>query len=187
MYEISAEKHNFDLQICLHFSTIQSFKHLLNMKDLFPYVGKPVTVTKEMCDFNGHMNVNFIKEIFEQGWEFTIEDFGFDEEHFKSGFSSFTLEDNYRFKKEFLLGDQVFPAFRLFNVNDKLFHMIGVLFDKDGVISAMYETVEGHIDMKKRKIVPMDAERLARVEAIKKAHDLTGQVPYNIRLKIRDL
>lgn len=156
------------------------------MKDLFPYVGKPVTVTKEMCDFNGHMNVNFIKEIFEQGWEFTIEDFGFDEEHFKSGFSSFTLEDNYRFKKEFLLGDQVFPAFRLFNVNDKLFHMIGVLFDKDGVISAMYETVEGHVDMKKRKIVPMDEERLARVAAIKSIHDLTGAVPYDLRLKIKD-
>ena len=48
------------------------------MKDLFPYVGKPVTVTEEMCDFNGHMNVNFIKEVFEQGWEFTNEEFGFE-------------------------------------------------------------------------------------------------------------
>ena len=44
----------------------------------------------------------------------------------------------------------------LFNVNEKLFHMIGALFDKDGVISAMYETVEGHIDMNKRKIAPME-------------------------------
>tara|TARA_B100000686_G_scaffold345753_1_gene430929 strand:+ start:1431 stop:1904 length:474 start_codon:yes stop_codon:yes gene_type:complete len=157
------------------------------MKDLFPYVGKPVTVTKEMCDFNGHMNVNFIKEVFEQGWEFTIEDLGFDEEYLNSGFSSFTLEDNYRFKKEFLLGDQIFPAFRLFNVNEKLFHMIGVLLDKEGVISAMYETVEGHIDMKKRKIAPMSAEKFAKVLAIKNSHDLTGQVPYDVRLKIKDL
>ena len=50
-----------------------------------------------------------------------------------------------------------------------------------------YETVEGHIDMKVRKIAPMDSDRLARVVAIKKAHDLTGDVPYEIRLKIRDL
>jgi acyl-CoA thioesterase FadM len=140
-----------------------------------------------MCDFNGHMNVNFIKEVFEQGWEFTIRDFGFNDEYFNSGFSSFTLEDNYRFQKEFLLGDKVFPAFRLFNVNKKLFHMIGALFDKDDVISAMYETVEGHIDMKQRKIVEMDAERLARVSTIKNAHDLTGTVPYEIRLKIKDM
>ena len=133
------------------------------------------------------MNVNFIKEVFEQGWEFTIRDFGFNDDYFNSGFSSFTLEDNYRFKKEFLLGDQVFPAFRLFNVNKKLFHMIGVLLDKDEVISAMYETVEGHIDMKQRKIVEMDSERLARVAAIKNVHDMTGPVPYDIRLKIKDL
>ena len=157
------------------------------MKDLFPYVGKPVTVTEEMCDFNGHMNVNFIKEVFEQGWEFTNKEFGFDEAYLNSGFSSFTLEDNYRFKKEFLLGDQVFPAFRLFNVNEKLFHMIGAIFDKDGVLSAMYETVEGLIDMNQRKIAPMDPDRLAKVVAIKKAHDLTGAIPYEIRLKIKDI
>ena len=157
------------------------------MKDLFPYVGKTVTVTKDMCDFNGHMNVNFIKEVFEQAWDFANEEFGLNEEYLKSGFSSFTLEDNYRFQKEFLLGDEIFPAFRLFNVNEKLYHMIGALFDKDGVISAMYETVEGHIDMKVRKIAPMDSDRLARVVAIKKAHDSTGDIPYEIRLKIRDL
>jgi len=72
-------------------------------------------------------------------------------------------------------------------VNEKLYHMIGALFDKDGVISAMYETVEGHIDMNVRKIAPMDSDRLAKVVAIKKAHDSTGDVPYDIRLKIRDL
>ena len=157
------------------------------MKNLFPYVGKQVTVTQDMCDFNGHMNVNYIKEVFEQAWEFATEDFGLNEEYLKSGFSSFTLEDNYRFKKEFLLGDTIYPAFRLLNVNEKLYHMIGVLFDKDGVISAMYETIEGHIDMKERKIAPMDSARLERVVSIKKAHDMTGSVPYDVRLKIRDL
>ena len=75
------------------------------MKELFPYVGQTVTVVKEMCDFNGHMNVNHIKTVFEQGWQFSCEDFGLNDEYLASGFSSFTLEDNYRFQKEFLLGD----------------------------------------------------------------------------------
>lgn len=157
------------------------------MNNLFPYVGKEVIVTQDMCDFNGHMNVNHIKAVFEQGWEFTSEDFGFNDEYLQSGFSSFTLEDNYRFQKEFLLGDKIFPAFRLLNVNTKLFHMIGALFDKDGTICAMYETVEGHIDMSKRRMSPMDPERLERVLAIKKAHDAQGPVPYNVRLHIKDL
>ncbi|MDC0091917.1 thioesterase family protein [Gammaproteobacteria bacterium] len=157
------------------------------MKNLFPYVGKEVIVTQEMCDFNGHMNVNHIKAVFEQGWEFTSEDFGFNDEYLQSGFSSFTLEDSYRFQKEFLLGDKIFPAFRLFNVNTKLFHMIGALFDQDSAICAMYETVEGHIDMSKRRMSPMDAKRLERVLAVKQAHDSQGPVPYDVRLKIKDL
>jgi acyl-CoA thioesterase FadM len=157
------------------------------MKNLFPYIGKEVTVTEDMCDFNGHMNVNHIKAVFEQGWEFTTKDFGFNDEYLESGFSSFTLEDNYRFKKEFLLGDKIFPAFRLFNVNAKLFHMIGALFDKDDVICAMYETVEGHIDMSERRMSPMDPKRLEKVFAIKKAHDAEGLIPYDVRLKIKDL
>ena len=188
MYEITIQKHTLrfaNLLLVLH----NLFFSLLikNMNDLFPYEGKMVTVTDDMCDFNGHMNVNYIKEVFEQAWEFANEEFGLNEEYLKSGFSSFTLEDNYRFQKEFLLGDKIFPRFRLFNVNEKLFHMIGALFDEDGIISATYETVEGHIDMNQRKIAPMDSERLAKVVAIKKEHDLTGPVPYDIRLKIKDL
>ena len=157
------------------------------MKNLFPYVGKPVVVTEEMCDFNGHMNVNFIKEVFEQGWEFTNQEFGFNDEYLESGFSSFTLEDNYRFKKEFLLGDQVFPAFRLYNVNEKLFHMIGALFDKDGIISAMYETVEGHIDMNQRKTANFSDKRLKSLLKLKNNHAEKFTVPFDIRLKIKDL
>ena len=80
------------------------------MKDLFPYIGETIIVTQEMCDFNGHMNVNFIKKVFEQGWDFVNKDFGFNEDYLNQGFSSFTLEDNYRFKKEFLLGDKIFPV-----------------------------------------------------------------------------
>ena len=97
----SNEKHNF-LFANLHFFLHNSFFKLfcIAMKDLFPYKGKKVTVTQDMCDFNGHMNVTFIKEVFEQGWEFTLKDFGFDESYLEQGYSSFTLEDNYRFKKE---------------------------------------------------------------------------------------
>ena len=147
------------------------------MKELFPYVCEPVTVTKDMCYFNGHMNVNYIKKVFEQGWDFVNTDFGFNEDYFNEGFSSFTLEDNYRFKKEFLLDDKIFPEFRLLNVNEKLYHLVGALFDKEGIISAMYETVEGHVDMNLRKIAPMSQEKLSKVLAIKKEHDRAGPIP----------
>ena len=108
------------------------------MKEIFPYKGRSVTVTQDMCDFNGHMNVNHIKAVFEQGWEFGSKEFGFDDDYFKEGFSSFTLEDNYRFAKEFLLDQVIYPRFKLFNVNEKLFHMIGVLFDSEENLSLIH-------------------------------------------------
>ena len=34
------------------------------MKNKFPYKGDTVTVTKDMCDMNGHMNVSFYSKVF---------------------------------------------------------------------------------------------------------------------------
>lgn len=157
------------------------------MLEIFPYIGKTVTVTEEMCDFNGHMNVLHIKNIFQQGWEWSGSDFGLNEEYFNDGFSTFTLEDNYRFKKEFLLGQKIFPRFRLYNLNDKLLHMIGVLFDEAGNLCAIFETVEGHIDMAIRKISPFREDKFQKMFKIKTDHDTSGDIPFDLRLKIKDI
>ena len=158
------------------------------MKINLPYKVDPIHVTKDMCDLNGHMNVCFYHQIFEDNSHFFYtNELKFTDDHFASGFSTFTLEDNVRYLKEFLLDDIINIEYALNSVNNKLLHMIGCLKDKDGNPSAFWETILGHIDMKVRKIAPMDSDRLARVVAIKKAHDLTGDVPYEIRLKIRDL
>ena len=157
------------------------------MNKFFPYVGKTVIVTEEMCDFNGHMNVLHIKDVFQQGWEWSSTDFGLDEEYFNDGFSTFTLEDNYRFKKEFLLDQKIFPRFRLHNVNEKLFHMLGGLFDEVGNLCAIYETVEGHIDMAIRKMSQFREDKFKQMLHIKKEHDAFGTVPFELRLKIKDI
>jgi len=157
------------------------------MIELFPYVGQTVTVSEEMCDFNGHMNVNHIKKVFEQGWEFSCNDFGLDEQYFEEGFSTFTLEDCYRFRKEFLANQEIFPRFRLFNANEKLFHMLGALFDSQGNLCTTWENVEGHIDMNTRKIAPFREDKLQKIMQIKSAHDSFGAIPYELRLKIKDM
>ena len=35
------------------------------MKDKFPYLGKDVLITQDMCDLNEHMNVIYYAKIFE--------------------------------------------------------------------------------------------------------------------------
>ena len=41
------------------------------MKEKFPYIGNDVTITEEMCDLNGHMNVLYYAQIFEDEFPFT--------------------------------------------------------------------------------------------------------------------
>ena len=118
------------------------------MKNNFPYQAEQITVTKDMCDHNDHMNVAYYYQAFDLGYTpMYFNEMGFSDAYFKTGFSSFTLEDNIRYLKEFRLGDPMQPAFSLYNVNNKLVHIVGGLYDKEDALCAIFETVLGHIDM----------------------------------------
>ena len=97
------------------------------MKSL-PYVHDAIKVTEEMCDHNGHMNVNYYYKLFDSVYtSFYIDELGFGEDYLKSGFSTFTLEDSIRYLDEFTLGEDVFPSFALYKSNKKLLHFIGTV------------------------------------------------------------
>ena len=111
------------------------------MKPL-PYNPDSVIVTKEMCDHNGHMNVNYYYQLFDSTYtSFYIDELGFDEAYMERGFSTFTLEDSIRYLKEFRLNDVVHPSFQLYKANKKLLHFIGILQNKDDEVAAIFETV----------------------------------------------
>ena len=67
------------------------------MKNKFPYLGISKTVTEEMCDLNGHMNVTFYTKIFEEGSYEMFNQLGMGFDYINSGFSTFTLEQNLRY------------------------------------------------------------------------------------------
>ena len=92
------------------------------MKDIFPTPGGSVTVTDEMCDMNGHMNVRFYQTIpmdYEGNFYHSL---GFGEDYISKGYSSFTIEQNISYLKECLKGEVLTPRFRMLNVNKKLYH-----------------------------------------------------------------
>ena len=89
------------------------------MKKLFPYHGEKILVTQEMCDHNGHMNTGSYTRCFDGCWGQMYTDMGFDDEYFNNGYSSFTLEENLKYFKEFLEGDSIHPSFRIVGLNRK--------------------------------------------------------------------
>ena len=83
------------------------------MKPL-PYKHATIKVTEEMCDHNGHMNVNHYYRLFDSTYtSFYVDELTFGPEYIESGFSTFTLEDNIRYLKEFKLDESVYPSFIL--------------------------------------------------------------------------
>ncbi len=154
--------------------------------NVFPYSAEPVEITEKMCDLNGHMNVLYYNEIlgFAFGNFYSI-DMGFSDEYFDAGFSSFTLEDNYKYLKECLLGEKITPKYRLHNVNKKLIHIAGILVNENEEVCALYETILGHIDMNTRKTSEMKGDFFDNIYDLMNSNKV--DIDIELRLKIKDL
>jgi acyl-CoA thioester hydrolase len=153
-----------------------------------PYTSNVIIVSKDMCDHNGHMNVNYYYELFDSVYTSMYkENLGFDQAYLESGFSTFTLEDSIRYLKEFRLNDKVYPSFYLNNVNTKLLHFVGILQNDKNELSAIFETVLAHMDLNARKVVEFSEDVRHRLLKYKNNNSLIEDLPFEIRLKIKNL
>ena len=153
-----------------------------------PYITEAITVSEEMCDHNGHMNVNYYYKLFDSVYTaMYFENLGFDDEYLASGFSTFTLEDSIRYLKEFKLGDKVYPSFYLANVNKKLLHFVGILKNENDELSAIFETVLAHMDLNARKVTEFKSSKLDELLKYKNQNSLKEDLPFELKLKIKDL
>lgn len=153
-----------------------------------PYTTEAIIVSEEMCDHNGHMNVNYYYKLFDSVYTaMYIENLGFDDKYLASGFSTFTLEDSIRYLKEFKLGDKVYPSFYLANVNKKLLHFVGILKNENDELSAIFETVLAHMDLNARKVTEFKSSKLDELLKYKNQNSLKEDLPFELKLKIRDL
>jgi len=141
-----------------------------------------------MCDHNGHMNVNYYYQLFDSTYtSFYIDELGFGDDYIKSGFSTFTLEDSIRYLNEFTLDEEVFPSFTLYKANKKLLHFVGILQNKNSELAAIFETVLGHIDLNKRKIVNFPDDRFEHIQKIYKDQKEKREILFDVKLYIKDI
>ena len=153
------------------------------MKEKFPSLGKEVTITEEMCDLNGHMNVIYYAQIFEDEFPF-YSNLGFNSDYFKEGYSFFTLEMNIRYLKEMKKGEIALPCFRYFAIKPKLIHYGGVILNEFGEVSAITENILVNVDMSTRRSCEMKDEMIQHLNGMLDEHTATGDVGFELRLKI---
>ena len=157
------------------------------MKSL-PYSVNEIKVTQEMCDHNGHMNVKYYYQLFDDVYtKMYIENLGFDDDYLASGFSTFTLEDSIRYLREFKLSDKIYPSFYLYKINKKLLHFVGILLNEQLELSAIFETVLAHVNLDTRKVTEFSESKINSMLEYKKNNQLTEDLPFDIRLHINDL
>ena len=157
------------------------------MKSL-PYSVNVIKVTQEMCDHNGHMNVKYYYQFFDDVYtKMYIENLGFDDDYLASGFSTFTLEDSIRYLREFKLNDKIYPSFYLYKVNKKLLHFVGILLNEQLELSAIFETVLAHVNLDTRKVTEFSESKINSMLEYKKNNQLAEDLPFDIRLHINDL
>jgi acyl-CoA thioesterase FadM len=153
-----------------------------------PYSVDVIKVTQDMCDHNGHMNVKYYYQLFDDAYtKMYIENLGFDEDYLASGFSTFTLEDSIRYLKEFQLNENIYPSFYLYRINKKLLHFVGILLNEQLELSAIFETVLAHVNLNTRKVTEFSEARLTSMLKYKNNNQLTEDLPFDIRLHINDL
>jgi acyl-CoA thioester hydrolase len=138
-----------------------------------------------MCDQNGHMNVAYYLQAFDENSRDLFERIGFDKNYLQMGYSCFAVEDSLRYVSEFLEGDEIRSMFRIHDFNDKLIHIVGVLLDKDYKLSANSETLVVHVNMQHRKASHMPESLLKKVTEVHQHHTKHPVDDLDIRLKIR--
>ena len=62
-----------------------------------------------------------------------------------------------------------------------------MLLNDSGELSAIFETVLAHIDLNARKVTEFSDERLKNLLDYQKTNRLENELPFELRLKIKDL
>ena len=156
-----------------------------DIKTLFPYASDAKLVTEDMCDINGHMNVAYYLEAYDTYSRALFEEIGYSKEYFDEGFSCFAIEDSLRYLKEFLLGEKIYPRFRIHDYNNKLIHIVGVLLNSNDELSSISETIVAHVDMKTRRTVDMPETLINQTQKFSEDHSQFGDLNFELRLKIK--
>ena len=85
------------------------------------------------------------------------------------------------------MGENVFPSFTLYKSNKKLLHFIGILQNENSDLAAIFETVLGHIDLNKRKIVNFSDEKTEHLQNVYLNQRKIINIPFDIKLHIKDI
>jgi acyl-CoA thioester hydrolase len=129
-------------------------------------------VLPEWLDHNGHMNVAYYHLAFDQAAGAFFRWLGLDERYRQTHqASTFALETHLNYHRELRLAEAFRIEALLLSSDARRLHFCMQMFKAEsGELSAFYESLSMHVDMRTRRTAPMSDELQQRVAAIARAH-----------------
>jgi len=138
-----------------------------------PFVSSVMRVEPGWIDYNGHLNMAYYNVLFDRAVDEVYELLGLGLDYVKTAkCSTFTAEVHVRYLRELLVDAPVQVSFHLLGFDEKRMHYFEALRHADeGWLSATSENMALNVDMTAKKVAAFPADVMARLKAMKAAHD----------------
>ena len=130
------------------------------------------TVTDDLADYNGHMNVGHFPLQFEEGTRFLFEHLDISQAYReRTNHAIFAIEQHLTYRRELRLGEEFSIFSQVLSVRPRLFHVMNFMVrGSDHEVASTNEMLFVHVDLAARRAVPMPAEVEARLKRLWDAH-----------------
>jgi len=137
-----------------------------------PFTSSTMTVVPEWIDYNGHMNVAYYVVLFDRCIDelFTRLDVG--PEYVKrENSSTFTMEGHITYQRELPVDAPVKMTLQIVDYDQKRLHLYLEMFHaQQGFLSATWEQLTLHVDMKAKRASVFPNDVLEKIEQMYQAH-----------------
>ena len=156
-----------------------------------PFKRSDYKVKPEWIDHNGHMNVTFYLEAFDQNIGDFFRSLGFTKEYRrKESVATFCGDFHIHYIRELFEGTRIEISCQLVDFDEKRIHLCQSMYNaEEGYLAAKSEVIYLHVDALARKVSPMKSDLFARVKVVYEAHKNLGrpsQRGRTIAIKKRD-
>jgi acyl-CoA thioester hydrolase len=137
-----------------------------------PFVSSPMRIEPHWIDYNGHLNMAWYTVLCDRAVDEAFEVIGLGPDYrSERDASCFTAEAHIQYKRELRIGDPVRATVQLIDFDDKRIHVYAELrHAREAWLSATVETMNVHVSMADRKVIPFPPDILANIAIMKAAH-----------------
>jgi acyl-CoA thioester hydrolase len=130
-------------------------------------------VLPEWIDYNGHMNVAYYILAFDHATDAFLDYVGLDQTYKKdANCTTFVVDMNVCYKGEVREGDALRFTTQVLDADEKRLHYFHRMYHAEkGYLAATNEIMTVHISLATRRVAPMRADILSRVEAVRDRHE----------------